>query len=380
VLVGLSLVLLPGSVPLTEPFRHQTGDGTGAIRHAGAAVLLTTVAAIVLARLLIALEPRLTPGPGVRRALSRVVLALAALASVAAAVAALAAHHAVAGAGHHAWQSFRTPPVRESTATHFETLGSNRYDFWRVAVEAVGEHPLRGSGARAFGPVYLRERASDESPARAHSLPLETLLEAGPLGFGLLVVALGGGLLGALRLARVSPTGAAVLGATSGWVAHTMVDWIWTFPAAGMIFFVLLGTALSAGRPPVGRFARVIAVTFAAAAAVAMCLTWLSAELTERALVAGDPAQLPLARRLDPLSPEPLVAAAVLDPSPTRVARDLEQAVARAPASSALRTLLAAALARTNRNAEAIRQLRAAHALDPRNPEIERRLRRAEGA
>src|SRR4051794_325824 len=378
VLIGLCLVLLPASVPLTEPFRHQTGDATAAIRHAGTALLLATVAAICLTRLLIVLEGRVAPAPSARRALSRVLLVIGAVAAVVAVVGALAAHHAVTAAGHHAWDSFRTPPAKESAATHFETLGSNRYDFWRVALKAAGDHPLRGAGARAFGPIYLRERATDESPARAHSLPLETLLEEGPLGLALLVVALGGGLLAALRLARVSPTGAAILGATSGWVAHTLVDWIWTFPAAGMIFFLLLGTGLSAGGPPVRRFARPVAVTAAAAAALAMGVTWLSASLTERALLAGDPAHLSLPRRLDPLSPEPLVAAAILEPSPERAARDLERAVARAPASSALRSLLAAALARTNRNADAIRQLQVAHTLDPRDPEIERQLRRAE--
>ena len=61
-----------------------------------------------------------------------------------------------------------TLPRNETTSTHLLTLGSNRYDFWRVAIHQFREHPVGGIGARGFRVAYLGARRSPETPARAH--------------------------------------------------------------------------------------------------------------------------------------------------------------------------------------------------------------------
>ena len=46
------------------------------------------------------------------------------------------------------WRSFKTLPTHESGSSHLTSLGSNRYDFWRVDVRDARRHPLAGIGAR----------------------------------------------------------------------------------------------------------------------------------------------------------------------------------------------------------------------------------------
>ena len=111
---------------------------------------------------------------------------LAALAVVAGAVAFVAAEHHPVAWTQARWASFKHFDPTAGGTTHLSALGSNRYDFWRVALIEFERHPVDGCGARCFGPAYLVLGKSDETPARAHSLPLELLAEQGIVGFALL--------------------------------------------------------------------------------------------------------------------------------------------------------------------------------------------------
>src|SRR5919201_1930224 len=78
-------------------------------------------------------------------------------------------------------------------------------------------------------------RAGSARPARwkvrnAHNLYLETLAELGPVGLGVLVVALGLPLAAAVRARRRALAGAAA-GAYVAFVVHASVDWDWQMPA-----------------------------------------------------------------------------------------------------------------------------------------------------
>jgi tetratricopeptide (TPR) repeat protein len=130
-------------------------------------------------------------------------------------------------------------------------LGSNRYDFYRVAVDQFDSHPIVGIGADNFAQQYLRHGRSAETPHYPHSVELRTLTETGLVG-GLL------GLLGscaaltacaaAIRrapdeLARV--VAAAALSGFAYWVAHGSVDWFWEFAGLGAPAFALLGIGCS---------------------------------------------------------------------------------------------------------------------------------------
>ena len=72
------------------------------------------------------------------------------------------------------------------------------------------------------------------------------LSETGVVGLLLLVGGLGGALFAAFRGAR-SLLGAALLGTGVYWVVHSAVDWIWTLPAVGLPFFLLLGIGARPG-------------------------------------------------------------------------------------------------------------------------------------
>jgi Flp pilus assembly protein TadD len=95
---------------------------------------------------------------------------------------------------------------------------------------------------------------------------------------------------------------------------------------------------------------------------------WLSARYTEQALQgADDPsAALSRARRLDPLSTDPLLAEATLAPSPANIP-PLRSAAAKEPRRSDLHFLLARAYAEAGRTAAARHELLLARRLDPRN-------------
>ena len=84
------------------------------------------------------------------------------------------------------WESFKQLPSTETGSSHLLSLGSNRYDFWRVSLAGFADHPVAGVGGRGFGAVYLQDARSTETPVRAHSLPLDVLLESGVVGFALL--------------------------------------------------------------------------------------------------------------------------------------------------------------------------------------------------
>ena len=177
-----------------------------------------------------------------------------------AAAAAFAAALAVAAAAFFAtvyhpgwfdeqWRAFKNVSQQSSASSHLLQLGSYRYDIWRVGLHQFEDHPLAGIGSRGFGPAYLRLRDSPDTPARAHSVEVDALSELGIVGFLLLTAAL---VLPFLPLARRlrarDPAGTAAFAGCSYWLVHASVDWIWTVPACGVLFFLLLGAGGAAGR------------------------------------------------------------------------------------------------------------------------------------
>ncbi len=381
--IAAALVAL-AAAPLTAPFRaHGPAELDRAIRHAGLAVLIVAVAGIAAGWAYVLADSRLELSERGRRRAGRV----AGLATGLALLAALAAFLVVV---HHPerffadkWHQFKTPPAQETGGTHLFVLGSYRYDVWRVALGEFRDHPVAGVGARGFGPAYLRDGGTSNTPARAHSLPLEVLCEEGILGFLLLAGAVGIPLALAARGARrgyVAATSALASG--SYWLAHSLVDWLWTFPALGIPFFLLLALGAVSGRQRArlaGRVSWPAGGAVLAVALLAFAPPWLSAKLTSKAVDGKGSAttELRWARRLDPLSTDPLVARAQLASSPARAVAALDQAVRKEPRSAALRYLLGVALLDAGRRRDARLQLQRAHELAPRDELIAGVLQRA---
>ena len=163
-----------------------------------------------------------------------------------AAIAALLVVPIVAAGGHQ-----QAPPVTGATNQRFASLGSNRYDYWRVAVDTGLDHPLAGVGASGFRQAWLRERDVDEVVRDAHSLELETFAELGLVGLALLATLLGAVAIGARAVHRADPVLAAgPIAALAVWAFHSAIDWDWEMPALTLVAVVLAGALLArAGEP-----------------------------------------------------------------------------------------------------------------------------------
>jgi O-Antigen ligase len=369
--VGIAAAVVAAqSVSLTEPYRASSEDFASAIQHGGAvAAVVAAVAAAV--GLLYALLDRHVEVSGQARRVAAVLVTVGVVAGAGAGIAAF--FTAVDHPGNFfadQWRSFKHLPTKRQGSTHFFSLGSNRYDFWRVALHEFEDHPVAGIGARGFAAAYLVRGRSSETPARAHSLEMDVLSETGIVG---IVLLLGAGALLFVAVwpwARHSVVGAGILGAGAYFAVHTSVDWVWTIPEVGLPAFALLGIGASRGGGPTLR-ARAAIPAGAVALAVALLAflpPWLSARFVDRAYSAGTPSRvrddLRWARRLDPLSTDPLVAEATLARPPADI-RPLERAVDKEPRRVDLRYMLGAAYLAAGRKAAARRQLREALRLYP---------------
>jgi O-antigen ligase len=369
--------------PLTAPFRAEEGALEGAARQVGTAWLLVTGATFAAGVAYALADRQVTVGARGRRVAGAAVLAAVAVAAVAAAGAFFVAVDDPAAYVERRLTELKGTPAATDSApesSHFETLESERYDVWRVAAGELAAHPVAGIGARGFYAAYLEHGRTLETPARAHSLPLDVFSETGIVGLLLLLVAVGAPLVAAARHSRLDPVVAGATAACVYWLVHAAVDWIWTVPANGIAFFALLGVAAAGpgGSPLAARGRAAALATVAATTLVLFAPAWLATRYIARALQAppaAASADLARARRLDPISTSPLVVEAQLAGDPARRVAVLRRAVEREPRSAGLRLLLGVAYRDAGRPADARRELEAARRLAPRDEGIERVLR-----
>lgn len=279
-------------------------------------------------------------------------------------------------------------------------LGSNRYDFWRVAVKEVVRAPVVGVGVDNFAIDYLRERRSLEEPLYPHSLELRVLAQTGIVGaalfLGFLLLALAAVWRAGVRSGPGAGLAATAVVVFGYWLVHGSVDWFWEAPVLGGIAFAALGLAARArGADPERSRARsprpgnrlLLGALVAAVAVAGVCsyaLPWLSAEYVSQAAESwpADPDEafdrLDRARRLNPLSDQPdLIAGAIaarLDDR-ARMRRSFRRALVRNPWSWYARLELAVVESSSGRREPALRQLNAARRLDPLEPTIQAAIR-----
>jgi O-antigen ligase/polysaccharide polymerase Wzy-like membrane protein/tetratricopeptide repeat protein len=352
---GLTLIAYR---PLTAPFRTLSVSD---VRGAGSAILILAVVGGAIGLLYALADRRLELDAREVRAASLGVLALSAVA-LAAALALFFGRVYHAGWLGDQWRAFKHAPT-SSGSSHLLVLGSFRYDIWRVAIHEFEDHPLAGIGSRGFGAAYLVKRRSPDTPARAHSFELDVLSELGIVGFGLLAAAV---VLPSVpivsRMRAADPAATAAFAGGTYWVVHASADWIWTVPACGLPFWLLLGAGGSGGerRPLAARAAVPAAVVATVVALVGFVPPWLSARLTDRG-------QYRWAKRFDPLSVDPYVAQSSV--------AALEEAVRKQPRVVELRFDLAQAYRRAGRLRLARAELERARKLDPLDPRIADALR-----
>src|SRR5271154_3344424 len=148
----------------------------------------------------------------------------------------------------HGWDTFKRGYAADSTSGSrlVSGLGSNRYDFYRVAPPPFLAHPVLGIGADNFQQQYLARGRSEETPRYPHSVELRSLTETGAVGLLIALVGLGAALLAGAQALRAAndPLGrsvaAAALAGFAYWIVHGSFDWFWEFAGLGAPALALL--------------------------------------------------------------------------------------------------------------------------------------------
>ena len=235
--------------PLTAPFRSGSeAELVADVRNTGTTILLLAALGAGLGMAYALADRRLDSAPH-RRAIGVAALVLT-LAGLAAGAAVFFTRVNVADE----WRAFKQAPTN-SASSHLLQLGSYRYDIWRVAFKEFEHHPVAGIGARRLRRGVPGEAQQPGHSVRAHSLELDALSEVGIVGFLLLVCGLVALLVPIVARTRArDPAATAAFGGAAYWLAHGSVDWLWTVPACGLPFFLLLGLGGAGGdRPPLSR-------------------------------------------------------------------------------------------------------------------------------
>lgn len=318
------------------------------------------------------------------------------------------------GKARSAWADFKDIESDPGgSADRLTSLGSTRYDFWRVAVDAWADHPVNGLGQDNFLDTYAtRRRQSFDEPRWVHSLPLRLLAHTGIIGAALLgafLLAVGWGA-GRVwrRRARDAATraaaGAALLPGAI-WIAHGSVDWLWEFPVLSGLALALAGAVVALGRddgcepdpdaaeqprrersPRTRRAIAAGAIAVVLAGAIVFLPTFVSDRETRAAARERDPAQayerLALARALNPLKTSPSLIEgriAQRDGDLVRARRAYRRAADRDPLAWFPRFSLGLIASARGERVPARRELRLASARNPRDPVVKDALRRVNG-
>ncbi len=417
--VHLFAVLVPvaGGIALSAPLVLRVGDRlshggnvTAALHSATAAVLIAALLVSTVVAVGAALESRKVlsePAAGrLRRGIGLLAIAVGLVLLVGGAV---VSGDPVARV-EHGWQTFKGGYGADAKGGSRLTsgLGSNRYDFYRVAIDEFVAHPLLGTGVDNFQQQYLLHGHSHETPRYPHSIELRALGETGVVGALLVLLALGAGVLAGARsalspaLSKLDPlrasVGAAALAGFAYWIVHGSVDWFWEFAGLGAPAFALLGLACGLVPPSepekaarstsraraaiAGRRMRrplVLAGGLFASVAVAGSLAapWLSQLQIESAAQIWRTAprrayaQLADASKLNPLAAEPFLVAGTIAlrfNDLARADRDFASALSRSP-NDAYATLERGAIASTLGHPRlGLQLLERAVRLNPRDP------------
>jgi hypothetical protein len=408
--VGVPVVL---GVGLTAPLLLRVGDRIdeghspyAAVHHAVAAMFVAALLVGVVVALGAAVESKGSLSSSAQRRTRRGVGALALATLLVAIVGGLAVAGNPVTRVRHGWDSFKGGYSGSSSAGNrlLSGLGSNRYDFYRVALDEFAAHPIGGIGADNFAQQYLAHGRSEETPRYPHSVELRTLTQTGVVGGLLAVIGLGSALFAVSRALLRSRSeqltltvAAAALSGFAYWAIHGSFDWFFEFAGLGASAFALLGVACSlapraavAGAAPAVsnalRRRALIAVGAVAALAVvySQAAPWLSQREIQSAARIWPKApfaaydRLDEAARLNPLSDRAYLVAgsiALRFEDLARAEHDFELALQRAPDDAYATLELGAIASESGDEARARQLLERAGRLNPRDSLTNQALR-----
>jgi hypothetical protein len=376
--------------PLLDLFQRVRGghDPTGAIHSVLTTIGISAAVVLVVWTIVAVVDRRIELDPRAIRAANLAALGLVVSALAVGAIVVATSNPGPGTRLENSWRSFKAGYPTQGAGTHFSLgLGSNRYDFWRVALLEFRRHPVVGVGVDNFAEGYVRDRRSNEEPLYPHSLELGVLGQTGIVGailFAGFVVAAGAAVARGVGRKSDLAGGAALAGVVAAlYVAiHGSADWLWEFPALAAPSLAWLGLAASrpqGGAPegPRPRLHRLVPVALCLAAlaiAASFVFPW-TAELDARRAVGlwhQHPqrafAELDRARSLNPLSTRAdilagAIASRVNDLPRMRLA--FSRALARDPRLWYAHFELGLAEAALGHRAVALRELRQAARLNP---------------
>ena len=246
-LIVLALCLTPALPALLDVYSDDGSDP--ATRDAALALLGAAAGAGAIWALLVALERRgRAAGLRPRRVVAIGVTAVLVLA----AAAGVASADRIADFADRQYSAFVTLDAESGAATvpRLQSGAGNRYDYWRVALDAWREHPVGGVGAGGYDKSYFARRATIEDIRQPHSMALQVLAELGTAGgllFAMTLLVIAGGAWRRIRDGDRDPVTVAALGVAAAWFVHAGVDWIHLLP--GLTGIALIAAALLL-RPP----------------------------------------------------------------------------------------------------------------------------------
>jgi len=410
-----TLVPIAGGIAVAAPALLRVGNHlnddevtTSAVHGATVAVFASAVAVAVVVSLGAAIEQHQRASDAARIRVRKAIAAGAVLTLIGLLAGGWVAAGDPVARLRHGWDTFKSGRgyAANSRGSRLTSgLGSNRYDFYRVALDEFVAHPLVGIGADNFAQQYLEHGRSQETPHYPHSVELRALTETGIVGALLAAAGLGAALAAGARTVRRSPAvdplaadvAVAALGGFAYWAVHGSFDWFWEFAGLGAAAFALLGLACalapaqqrragSRAPPPAATVRRLrswgrpIALAVAAlaslAAALSLAAPWLSRLEVESATRIWTKApraayaRLDKAASLNPMSAEPplLAGSIALRFGDLPLAqREFAQALARSPDDAYATLELGAIASSTGSRMRALALLaRAAH-LNPRD-------------
>jgi hypothetical protein len=400
-----ALPMLPALPTLLDVFQHGEADATTLelLHDSAGAIALTSALSVALsAGVMWGIQPRLRLGPTRVRRLSWVTGILAAIAVVVAGSAFISRHGGPVGFVDQRVSEFRRvgyPDLSRQGIRFGANVGSNRNDFWRVALREGADHPLLGGGPGSFELAYLKERRSGETPKDPHGSGFLMFSELGVPGTLLFVTFLVAAGFAGWRARRSSPSAAIVAAGALGGAVQCFFqgayDWFWHYPGVTAPAIFLLGVAAGGDAIERGgewtrrlRFSGLALAVLLAAVAVPL---FLADRFTTRALqewpvdVGGAYEDLDRAAELNPFDARPLLVKGVIA---SRVGNrklalaNFREARSRVPESYVSYFLIAQELERQNPVA-ARRALAQARTLNPRGLEVVllgSRLKRVRGS
>ena len=257
---GLALLPWPALAVLlasrSDALTHQTASLRAAVKdgHGLAVISIGLMVAAALAALALdALESSVSVPERVQRIYAGTLVVVLA----AALIVVFGRYGSPETLARKAYHAFNKPPRSGGGNLNerlFNLSSTGRNQQWHAAWEDARHHPWLGSGAGTYDIYWFANRPIGNTVHDAHNLYLETLAELGPVGELLLIALLGTPVL-ALRKARSAPLASAAAAAYVAYVAHAAVDWDWEMPAVTLVALFCGISLLASGRDEwAGRF------------------------------------------------------------------------------------------------------------------------------